>query len=277
MMISGLSMMQHAGLALFRLICLAAVLITLPSAGMADSLYSSVDLTIPWPDAIEHTACESPRLLGTGIACAQIGENGQDGAVLVTRHPGYKLNRIDRLQKHLEYSESALSDIPNVRVMQSRILSEQPLVAIMEILRNDATINDIRALSNPPVRQTSLILPVGDELVQIFIYLPLEGHDAGTQYQTLVQTFVSSIRVDQKLDTSAPDNGSSLASAGTLSLLPRALLFGFGLALLIIGLLALRTFLARREKERRQKQEMDRAERLSNMDDESQSSSTVSQ
>ncbi len=271
-MISGTSSLCHDISALVRLVCLVAALIALPSAGMAQTLYSSGDLTIPWPDGIARTDCTSQRLQGTNVACVQIGQDGQDGAVFVTRHPGYRLNRIDRLQKHLESSEAALRDIPNVRVMQSRILSEQPLVAIMEILRNDATISDIRALEEPPVRQTSLIIPIGDELSQIFIYLPLEGHEAGAQYQTLVETFTGTMQVDQKLDTSSPESDASAAPAGTLSLLPRALAVGIGLSLLIIGLLALRTYLARREKERRQKQEMERAERLDDIGDEPQDS-----
>jgi hypothetical protein len=241
---------------------LTLFLSALPATGFADPFYNSSDLTIPWPDTIDKTECTSQRLQNGNIACAQIGQNGQDGAVLITRHQGYQLNRRDKLQAHLQASENALSDIPNVRVMQSRILSDQPLIAMMEILRKDATISDISALSNPPVRQTSLLIPIGNELAQLFIYLPIDTPDAESQYLTLVQTFTSQIKVDQQLDTSTPDNDEISHANSTLALLPRALITGTILSLLIIGLIVLRTRLSRRAKERQQQREEEKAAHL---------------
>ena len=239
----------------------------LPSTVFAENLYDGSDLTIPWPDTIDKTACTSQRLQSGNIACAQIGINGQDGAVLVTRHQGYQLNRHDKLQDHLQASEAALADIPNVRVMQSRILSDQPLIGMMEVLRKDATISDISALSEPPVRQTSLLIPIGNELTQIFIYLPIDNPNAESQYLTLVQTFTSQIHVEQHLDLSEPNSNDNPPSSGTLVLLPRACIMGVILSVLIIALIALRTRLRRQEKERRQRMEMERAERIDDISD----------
>ena len=234
---------------LIKPLLIALVFLLTPALADAQMLYQDDDISIPWPEQIPSIPCNSSRLVNAGIACVQLGNDGNDGAVFVSRHPGYHLNRADRLQKHLDESENALADIPNVRVMQTRIASQRPLIAVMDVLRNDATIVDIAALTTPPMRQSAVIIPIGDQLVQVFIYLPMNAPDAEETYQTLTNTFVTQIKANQQLDTNPPAPKDEAKPAGTLGLLPLSLAIGVGISIIIIAFLALRAHLAAKRKD----------------------------
>ena len=204
--------------------------------------YRDEHLVIPWPEALARTPCEPELQARAGIACARIGQEGTLGAVFLTMHSGYALTADEAVQRHLTDSEQALADIPNVHVMQTRILSHNPLVATMEILRRDGALPAIPDLSTGPIRQTSFLYPFDDKLAQVFVYLPLDGDEAVAAYTQLSQVLPRAEIVSSRAPATDGTDQEGNAPEGVFALLPRALIFGAILAVLIIGGLAMARF-----------------------------------
>ena len=198
----------------------------------AEPFYSDSSLTVLWPDGVARQDCDPSLASRIGGTCVQIGEKGSLGAVFLTIHEGYRLGSEESLQAHLNSSQEALADIPRVQVMQTRILSTQPLIGMMDVLRTDGTLSAIERLKDAPVRQTSLLIPIGSRLAQIFVYLPFEGDDAIAMYSTLVEFLVSGIRVLEP--PLVAENTQTNTSEGALALMPKALLWGGLIAFVII-------------------------------------------
>lgn len=200
-----------------------------------NTFYVDKAVSIPWPQDVERFPCSPDLQAKAGLACAQVGSDGSLGAVFLTVNGGYVLGSEQALSNHLTSSEEALSGIPNIHVMQSRVLKSQPLIGLMEILRKDGSLEGIAGLSKPPVRQTAFLVPTGDKLAQVFIYLPHEGDEASKVYQTLFETMIAGIAVYE-----APVKPAlkSKRQGSVLQILPKALMIGGAIAL--VGILIIR-------------------------------------
>lgn len=199
----------------------------------ASIFFADDTLSISWPSGVERTDCSSELRAKVGETCAQLGPEGRLGVIFLTKNAGYALGNEGALSAHLKASEEALSGIPNIHVMQSRVLQTSPLLGLMEILRKDGGLAGIEGLGQPPIRQTSFLIPVGSELAQVFVYLPSEDTVSAGIYAQLFEHLQAEIRV-LKVPESAIENEPEVQE-GALSLMPKALLWGGLIAL--IGIL----------------------------------------
>ena len=148
-----------------------------------------------------------------------------DSLVLIQHTPDYHLDKPGKLQKHLDDSENAIKHIPNIRVLNTAIIQKSPPVAIIEIERNDETIQKITQQNTKTLRQTNLIIPQEQNLIQITIFIP----DTENAPQTL-HNFITTIT-----------NSISLKPGKTpLSTLKFALLIGSAIALAGIVIITIR-------------------------------------
>jgi hypothetical protein len=212
-----------------------------PISALAQSsepvFYADDAIRIPWPAELERTPCSPELQAKAGISCVQVGTDGSLGAVFLTLNEGYALGSEQSLEQHLKSSEEALTGIPNIHVMQSRVLKPEPMLGLMEILRKDGGLPGIAALSEPPVRQTAFLVPTGNRLAQVFIYLPLEGEEASKIYQTLFDTMVAGIAVYEKPIVPVE---RTKEQGSVLQILPKALMLGGAVALIGIFIIRLR-------------------------------------
>lgn len=218
------------------LFCMVPILALAQSS--ASIWYADDAIRIPWPSELERFPCSSELQAKAGISCVQLGTDGSLGAVFLTVNDGYALGSEQALEQHLKSSEEALTGIPNIHVMQSRVLKTEPMLGLMEILRKDGGLPGISALSQPPVRQTAFLVPTGHRLAQVFIYLPLDGDEAARIYQTLFDTMVAGIAVYQAPELPADRSGKP--QGGVLQILPKALMLGGVIALVGIVIIRLR-------------------------------------
>ena len=227
-------------------------------------LFQNDELTIAWPESIQYTECAADLKAKAGAACRQLGPDGSQGAVFLTIHNGYELGSLEALQNHIDASEQALANIPRIHVMQSRILNRDPLMGMMEILRNDGTLKDIENLRDGTVRQTSILIPASDLLVQVFIYLPNEDENSVLMLQTLVNTVSqnSVVRVPPVAPQIIPPENKP---SGTLELLPKALWIGGIIALIGIVCVSIHTQITRARRRREDQKLQDQLEACSNM------------
>ena len=232
-------------IAMIRILCaaFAAFLFYIMPAsvyGQAEKsvFYADSAIQIPWPENIKRLPCSAELQAKVGQTCVQVGtQDASLGVVFLTQNAGYALGSEQALTAHLESSEGALVGIPNVHVMQSRVLKIEPLLGLMEILRKDGGLAGIPALAQPPVRQTAFLIPTGDKLAQVFIYLPLEGEEASRIYQALIENMTAGIVVHESphLPAIKPNH-----QEGTLQILPKALAIGAIIALIGIFIIRFR-------------------------------------
>ncbi|MBR4986401.1 MAG: hypothetical protein IKY83_11760 [Proteobacteria bacterium] len=215
----------------------------MPGTGHADVLYSDEAVTMSWPSEITHVPCEPELASRAGVACIRLGDDGSLGAVFVTRNAGYALGSEALLEAHLRQSEEALADIPRVHVMQSRVLRVSPLVGLMEVLRKDGTLSSVAGLNGRAIRQSAFLIPAGDCLYQVFIYLPVDGEDA--LYIRMIESFEVQVRVAP----SVPEVQDARGGGSALDLLPLASVIGAAVALGVILGLCFRARRRRSEKE----------------------------
>ena len=229
-----------------------------------NSFFQSDEITIPWPETVQFTECGADLKAKAGSACRQLGANGSQGAVFLTIHDGYELGSVDALQKHLEDSENALENIPRIHVMQSSILNRDPLMGMMEILRNDGTLKNIENLRQGTVRQTSILIPAGDSLVQVFIYLSNDDEASVSMLQTLVSSFSqnSVVRIPPVAPVTVPQEPRP---SGTLELLPKALWIGGIIALIGILCVSVHSQIRRARRRREDQKLQEQLEACSNM------------
>lgn len=219
------------------------------SVSQAEPVTYSNAFSVSWPDLIERHECiEHLKSQSLENGCFQLGEGGMLGVVFVTLHSGYALGSQERLEKHLRDSEEALSHIPRIHVLQSRVIKTEPLIGLMEIERRDGTLSQIELLRDMPIRQTSLLIPTGDKLAQIFIYLPMHHEAANAVYTSFMEEVIPKIDVME-----APVGGVLVASdppSGALDLMPKALWMGGIFAAFVILLLSIASQIRRRQKKR---------------------------
>lgn len=229
--------------------------------------FQSDELTIAWPVNVEYASCNADLKSKAGAACRQLGADGEKGAVFLTVHQGYELGTVDALQKHLGESEEALENIPRIHVMQSRILNRDPLIGMMEILRNDGTLKNIEGLRHDTVRQTSILIPVGNMLAQVFIYLPENDETSVLLLQNLVEAFSehSTVHIPPVVpEQMVPER----KHAGTLDLLPKALWIGGIIALIGILCISVHAQIVKTRRRREDQKLQIKLEACSNMPDE---------
>lgn len=221
-------------------------------ADAPSTLYTDGVLTLTHPDGVLLSACTDELAQKAGKACFRIGQTGDDGAIFITVHEGYALASHTALSQHLASSEGALTDVRRVRVLQSRILSDSPLVGVLEVEREDRGIAELLTM-NPPIRQTSFLYPHGSLLVQVFVYLSMNSPQEEL-YRTLFEAF-SHPQIDENALHSEKSSGDISANAqndspnGIRPMLPRALLFGAILAILGIAFLHIRKRLTQKNKD----------------------------
>ena len=225
------------------LIC--SILIVFPA--YAENIYNNEIITITWPSDFSYDSCPA-QILDQYDHCLVFKYNHITGIAIVTENNNFQLGTQDSLQNHLNDSENALQKIPEVHVMQSRIINDSPLIAEMDVLRKDSIFKDIPDLSKPPIIQTSFIIPAQNNLYQIFIYLPADDPESELLYSKLRSHFSQNIIV--KIPPQIPQNNTNHEPPqGALSLMPKALIFGGLFAILFIALLAVRSYLSRKYKE----------------------------
>lgn len=211
--------------------------------------FGDEQIVIRWPKDVEFVECSASLKAKAGKYCRQLGEHGEVGAVFLTDHLGYALGRRDRLERHLAQSEGALSDIHGVRVIQSRVVRETPLMGLMEIERSDGTLREISAFEHSSVRQTSLLIPTGDRLVQIFIYLPEDSEDGMRLYEPIVMGLEAGITVNVHGNESEVTS-SDQTQSGVVTLLPRALFWGILVTAVVVLIISISSRMRRRRRER---------------------------
>lgn len=237
----------------FRLFAaLAACLIS--SFAYAEELYRDEFVSFSWPESVSYAPCPDELRSKAGAACRLIGEDGSLGAVFLTINAGYAIGTAEALQKHLDDSESALANIPRIHVMTTQIVSESPLMGMIEILRKDGSLNSIAGLQAGDIRQTSFILPAGDRLAQAFIYLPMDDARSPEILSKFTEDWRSHCEVFQK--PVIPNETTTASPDGALSLMPKAAWTGGIIALIVILIASIqhRIRRARRKEEDRKLQ-----------------------
>ena len=220
------------------------------SCAYAQSVFYEDDIIrITWPDSINSSACPD-SIANKYKNCKQFGSPETIGIAFVTIHDNFQLGTTELLQKHLDDSELKLSKVSSIQVMQSKIISDSPLVAMMNILRKDSIFSDIPTLSNPPLNQISFIIPAGNQLIQIFIYLPLDNPQMEPVFTSLFDYYSQNITVKAPPAIPEPQQMPQNPPQGALSLMPKALIYGGIFAILFIALLILRAHLSRKNKDR---------------------------
>jgi len=229
-----------------RALPLVLALLGMPEAFAQEGIFFGDDaVTIGWPADVPSRACPPALEARAGSPCRLVGADGSLGAVFMTDHPGYALGTAAALERHLADSKEALADIARIHVMQTRVVRTDPLVGMMEILRNDGTLRELPAFEGSAVRQSSLLIPTGDRLVQVFVYLP-ENDAAADVYEPLLLGLQSGIAV--RVPPVAPaEPAPTPDSPGIASLLPRALFWGVLIAAVIILCLSIARRLRRRD------------------------------
>ncbi len=217
--------------------------------GQSEVFYLDEGISIPWPVGIERQGCDEGLKARAGSSCAIIGSKEEPiGAVFMTLHEGYSLGSREALERHLNDSQGALADIPRIHVMQTRIVREEPLIGLMEVLRKDGTIQSVAGLNRLPVRQTSFLVPTGTRLAQVFVYLPMDGEDAARVYESFFQVLSEDIKVLK--EPSVPEKAVSRPT-GAMELMPRAL-WGGGLIAAVVILVALVSAQLRRRRKNKE-------------------------
>ncbi|MCL2325553.1 MAG: hypothetical protein FWC40_03485 [Proteobacteria bacterium] len=196
--------------------------------------YADEGLIIALPKGIETHSCDEELALKAGRGCMRLGQNGQDGVVFFRLDGGYYLDTPAQMNAHLEASANALRDIPNVHVMQTRILSPSPLVGLIDIIRRDEAVSAITALQSGNIRQTSFLIPTGDRLAQIFLYVSLDDASAVALYDTFLANFVSGIQVMAEPVSDPHQPQAAQSSSRALSVLSTAAILGGAIALTVI-------------------------------------------
>ncbi len=232
-----------------RFLCLLTLAFTLfvCSSACAQTVFiHNDDLKFSLPDSVLTADCDPDLAAKAGDACTQIMLNDEPAGVIFYRQTaGYALTAPGALEAHLQDSVAALSDMPNIKVTNVRILPGETPLGVMEVLRTDAAVANVTKISKPPITQTSLLIPIGSKLAQLFIYLPQNDEAAQKIGQTIINSAPQNVQVFAKpVSTTAP--------TGSLSLLPQAFLWGGAAALLIILILHL---LARKRQKARENDE----------------------
>ena len=208
------------------------------------------DVVITLPEGIHTEDCEESLALKAGGGCLRIARDGAEGVLFYRQSAGYALMAAPALEKHILDSVSALSDIPNIHVRDSRILPSSSLLGMIDLVRSDAAVAEITGLAHPPISQTSILIPLPQQLGQLFIYLSSEEEAAQQLREDLVAQAPQAIRVLAKAPAPPQEPAPSVTPPpeGTLALLPRALLFGGAAALFIILLLHLSSQLRKKSR-----------------------------
>ena len=218
----------HQCAAVWAAFFLFFVAISFPGMLWAEPLFSDDAVSVIWPEDVPHVPCEPELASRAGAACARLGTDGGLGAVFVTRNAGYSLGNEALLSAHLRQSEEALADIPRIHVMQSRVFRTSPLVGLMEVLRKDGTLESVAGLRGRAIRQSALLIPAGDSLYQVFIYLPIDGDDQ------LYMHLLADMAVEVKQAPRVEDKPQPVEGHGALDLLPMASGIGLAIALAVI-------------------------------------------
>jgi len=196
--------------------------------------FADEGLSVTLPKGIETHPCDAELALKAGLGCMRLGKNGQEGVVFFRLDEGYYLDTPAQMTAHLDASDSALRDIPNIHVMQTRILSLTPLVGLIDIIRRDEAVSAVTALQSGNIRQTSFLIPTGDRLAQVFVYVSLDDASAVAIYDAFMANFVSGIQVMAE-PVSDPHQAQAAQSSPTaLSVLPLAACLGGAIALTAI-------------------------------------------
>ena len=233
-----------------HIIIILILLISSPVAFAQEVFLDNDDVRVVFPAGI-HTADCSPELAAkAGDACIRLGEDGQAGVVFWRVSSGYSLTAPGALDKHIRQSVDALANIPNIEVINAWMLQTTPPIGAMEVRRSDSSVSELTSITPLPVIQTSILIPLGNRLGQMFIYTPENSGSSAELTKQLVGSVAQNIEV-RAAPVNAPQPESSptgILPAGSFSLLPRALLWGGAAALLII--LVLHIFARRRAKNR---------------------------
>lgn len=238
-------------------IALFACFFALPTHAFAQTVFiHNDDLKITLPADVQTAECETELALKAGDACIKLLAGEDIGVIFYRQSEGYALMGPGALEAHIQESVAALSDIPNIEIKNARILGAPTPLGVLELLRRDSAVADVVKIANPPITQTSILIPLPHQLGQMFIYLPANDERANALLKSLVDAAPQNIEVFGKPD-SAPlsDNKDTVGilPSGTLSLLPTALLWGGAAALAIILVLHL---LSRRRKKARENDEI---------------------
>lgn len=226
-----------------NLLCLITVWFALiPTLAVAQTTFiDNNDVRIDVPDGIQTMPCSPELAAKAGDACMRLGADGNDGVLFYRQNSGYALNSTEKLEKHIQQSIGALSDIPNVRIQNGRILQADFPLGMIDLVRTDAAVAEVTQLSQPPIRQLSLIVPLENKLGQLFIYLPEQSEKSeaiGEMFVNAAPSHVTLKKIVVPGDalTDGPDGRQGIAEeiSGSLGLLPRALMWGGSAALLII-------------------------------------------
>ncbi len=228
-----------------------------PSLAFAQTNFIDNDeLKIDLPNAFVTTDCSPELSAKAGDACLRLGKDGQNGVIFFRQADGYHITTPEQLDEHVHQSIEALSDVPNVQIRDAKRLADAPLIATIDLVRSDQAVADITGLAQPPISQTSLIIPTHGKLAQLFVYLPANDADAQHIVQDLLKQAPHLVTLKKPLVPSATPTSNAnpdtvgIIPSGSLSLLPRALLWGGAGALLIILILHLAA--RKRQKQREQ-------------------------
>ena len=239
------------------------LIILFPVRTYAQSVfYEDENIRITWPDTINASPCPD-NISNKYTNCRQFGDPDTIGIAFVTIHENFKLGTPELLQNHLDASEHELARVSSIQVMQSKIISDTPLVAMMNVLRKDSIFADIKSLSTPPLNQVSFIIPAGNQLIQIFIYLPLDDPRMEPVFTSLFDYYSKNITVKTPPSIPETQQVSQDPPQGALSLMPKALIYGGIFAILFIALLIFRSYLSRKNKDReiqKQNESLDRTD-----------------
>ena len=234
----------------FFFIVLTTLFISTTAYAQTEFIHND-DVVITLPENIKTEDCEESLALKAGGGCMRISRDGAEGVLFYRQSAGYALMSSPALEKHILDSVSALSDIPNIQIRDSRLLPSSSLLGMIDLVRSDAAVAEITGLAHPPISQTSILIPLPKQLGQLFIYLSSQEDAAQRLREDIVTQAPQWIHVlaQAPKDVIVPPSTVAPPPEGTLSLLPRALLFGGAAALFIILLLHITSTLRKKSRE----------------------------
>ncbi|MFA5625796.1 MAG: hypothetical protein WC966_12230 [Bradymonadales bacterium] len=212
------------------------------SQGGGHILYSDANIVLTLQEQYSARDCEdSPH----GKKCMELIAPF-DARIIVEHNKGYALSNEIALLKHMSDSAEAIKDIPRIRLSQSRILQNAPLIGLIEVLRDDEAAKSLLPIgSTGQVVQSAILIPLQDELYQVFVY---SEEAEGTQRVGLVQNIAQSVVLHAPLsEISAPSTAMSLRIA---------VIAGASLALIVVVFIQVNTYLRRRKRRREEEDEI---------------------
>lgn len=215
---------------------LAVLCYFVPATANATLIYSDATLQINLGSQYILEPCLTPNEEPNCFHVSSLVEAN----IRIQHTEGYHLDSELMLLKHMNDSAAAMQDIPNIRVRQTRIFSQSPIVGFIELERSDEAAKTLSPLHAIPLLQSALLIPSQGSLYQVFVYTQEQVHK---EKELLLEAILAGVELQSPKQE---------AKSSTLTTLRIAIIVGACTALLVIVFLQLSAYMRMRKRRREQ-------------------------